>query len=214
MTTLGDALRAQLRLVGLEKAQRPIHGVFRVPTRPSAPLAATPLTFVPPYPDLPMEELYPRIPQTTTPEVYVRQVGAGRVVFFPWDIDRSFWEFLTPDHSHLLGNAAAWAAGDDSLLTVAGAGLLDIAVWQQKDSLAVHLVNLTNPFAMRGALRELIPVGPLAVSLRLPEGVVVAGVRLLRAGKDVPFVVEDGRLRVEVASVADFEVVGIDLSVG
>jgi hypothetical protein len=198
-------------LAGLEKAQRPIHGAYRVPTTPTAPLSTTPLTFVPPYPDLPMEEVYPRIPQTTTPEVYVREVGAGRVVYFPWDIDRSFWEFLTPDHALLLGNAAAWAAGDDPLLTVTGAGLLDIAVWQQKDSLAVHLVNLTNPFAMRGAMRELIPVGPLSVSLRLPEGMNVSSVRLLRARADVPYAVVDGRLQVEVASVADFEVMGIDL---
>jgi len=203
-------------LVGLEDAQRPIHGVYRVPTTPTAPLSHTPLshtplTFVPPYPDLPMEEVYPRQSRTETPEVYVREVGTGRVVYFPWDIDRAFWEFLTPDHARLLGNAAVWATGDNPLLTVSGAGLLDVAVWQQKNSLAVHLVNLTNPFAMRGAMRELIPVGPFTVSLRLPAGVAVQNVRLLRAGIDVAFVVAGGRLHVEVASVTDFEVVGIGL---
>ncbi|MBI3959003.1 MAG: beta-galactosidase trimerization domain-containing protein [Chloroflexi bacterium] len=198
-------------LAGLEDAQRPIHGVYRLPTTPTAPLAATPLTLVPPYPDLPMEEVYPRQPATETPEVYIRQVGLGRVVYFPWDIDRAFWELLTPDHGRLLGNAAVWAAGDDPLLTVSGSGLLDVAVWQQKASLAVHLVNLTNPFAMRGAMRELIPVGAFTVCLRLPNEVSVRGVRLLRAGQDVPFAVEEGRLWVKVPLVTDFEVVGIDL---
>lgn len=198
-------------LTGLEEAQRPIHGVYRIPTAATAPLDETLITLVPPYPDLPMEEVYPRTPRTTTPEVYLRQVGAGRVVYFPWDIDRAFWEMLTPDHALLLGNAAVWAAGDDPLLTVEGPGLLDVAVWQQKDSLAVHLVNLTNPHAMRGAMRELLPVGPFALSLRLPQGAAVKGVRLLRAGREIPFSVENGRLQVEVASVSDFEVVGIDL---
>ncbi len=39
-----------------------------------------------------MEEVFPRVPHTDIPEVFAREVGKGRVVYFPWDIDRTFWE--------------------------------------------------------------------------------------------------------------------------
>ena len=42
-----------------------------------------------------------------------------------------------------------------------GPGVLDVTVWRQRDSMTVHLVNLTNPMMMKGPLREIIPVGPL-----------------------------------------------------
>ena len=45
-----------------------------------------------------MEEVFPRVPKTDIPELHVRQAGLGRVVYFPWDIDRTFWEVLAADH--------------------------------------------------------------------------------------------------------------------
>ena len=104
-----------------------------------------------------MEEVFPRVPKTDIPEVFVREVGKGRVVYFPWDIDRTFWEVLSPDHGKLLRNAVEWAANEPRPVTVTGPGMLDVAVWRQKDSMTVHLVNLTNPMMMKGPLREFIP---------------------------------------------------------
>jgi trehalose utilization protein len=59
-----------------------------------------------------MEEVFPRQPKTDIAEVYLRQAGAGRVVYFPWDIDRTFWEVLAVDHFKLLRNAVDWATGE------------------------------------------------------------------------------------------------------
>ena len=71
------------------------------------------MTRVPSYPDLPMEEVYPRVPKTDMPEVFLREVGAGgRVVYFPGDIDRTFWEVLAADHGTLLRNAVEWALNE------------------------------------------------------------------------------------------------------
>ena len=37
--------------------------------------------------------------------------------------------------------------------------------------MTVHLVNLTNPMMMKGPLREMIPVGPERVRIRLSPGI-------------------------------------------
>ena len=103
-----------------------------------------------------MEMVWPRVQHTDSPQVYARQVGEGRVVYFPWDIDRSFWEILCIDHGRLLTNAVEWATNEERPATVTGPGVLDVTVWRQKESMTVHLVNLTNPMMMKGPIRELI----------------------------------------------------------
>ena len=115
-----------------------------------------------------MEKVYPRVADDRHPEVYLREVGAGRVVYFPWDIDRIFWEVLAVDHGMLLRNAVD--VGDQRRSRRSrstGPGVLDVTVWRQKDSMTVHLVNLTNPMMMKGPFRELIPVGPQTVRVNL-----------------------------------------------
>ena len=98
-----------------------------------------------------MEKVYPRVARTDTPEAFLREApnGAGgrsgRVAYFPWDIDRAFWEVLCIDHLKLLRNASEWPTDEQPLVTVTGPGLLDVAVWRQKSSMTVHLANLTNP---------------------------------------------------------------------
>ena len=157
-------------LKGLEDAPRIIHGVFQLDVKATRPFPNPPLTRISSYPDLPMEKVYVREPNTGIPEAFLREVGAGRVAYFPWDIDRTFWEVLSTDHFKLMRNALHWATSEDPPVTVTGPGVLDVTVWRQKDSLTVHLVNLTNPMLMKGPVRELLPVGEQQVRLRLPDG--------------------------------------------
>ena len=198
-------------LAGLEDAERIINGVSRVHTRTVGTYANPPLTLIPSYPDLPMEEVYPRTPKTDIPEVFVREVGKGRVVYFPWDIDRTFWEVLAVDHAKLLRNAVAWAANEAPPVTVTGAGTLDVTVWKQESSMTVHVVNLTNPMMMKGPIREFIPTGPIHVSVRLPQGARPKKVQLLARGQVVKTEQANGVVRVTVPSIVDHEVVAIDL---
>ena len=58
------------------------------------------------------------------------------------------------DHGRLLRNAVEWAANEPSPVEVEGLGLLDVSVWRQRESITVHLVNLTNPMMMKGPLRR------------------------------------------------------------
>jgi len=200
-----------LARVGLEDAPRIINGARRVEVAATAPFPNPPLTLVPSYPDLPMEKVYPRVPKTDIPQVYPRESGRSRIVYLPWDIDRTFWEVLCVDHFKLLRNAVAWATNEDPLITVSGPGVLDVAVWQQRDSLTVHLVNLTNPMMMKGPVRELIPIGEQQVRLRLPEGTRARRVRLLAADQHLHAKITGRYLHVVVPSILDHEMVAIDL---
>jgi putative glycosyl hydrolase-like family 6 (GHL6) protein/glycosyl hydrolase family 42 (putative beta-galactosidase) len=196
-------------LDGLDGTPRIINGVFRLDVRSPQPYAS-PLTLIPPYPDLPMEDVYPRVPHTDTPGVYLHEAGTSRIVYFPWDIDRTFWDVLAVDHLRLLTNAVKWAANEPAPLEVAGPGVLDVTLWRQRASTTVHLVNLTNPMMMKGPLREAIPVGPLHVRVRLRDRTRPSKVTLLTAGTTVPVRVEDGVLAVDVPSVSIHEVIAID----
>jgi hypothetical protein len=213
-------------LRGLEEAPRIIHGVSRVEVEPRDKFASAPLTLIPGYPDLPMEKVYPRVARTDVAQVFLREYPRdeaapasrgialrpkGRVVYFPWDIDGTFWEVLSMDHGKLLRNAVLWATNEEPLLTVTGPGVLDVTLWRQKNSVAVHLVNLTNPMLMKGPIRELIPVGPQQVRVRLPEGTKPRRVHLLAADKTVKADRSGQQLNLTVPSILDHEVVAIDL---
>ncbi len=198
-------------LAGLEDAPRIINGVSRVHTRPNAPYPNPPVTLIPSYPDLPMEEVFPRVAKTDQPELYAREHGRGRVVYFPWDIDRTFWEVLSVDHWKLLRNAVDWAVNEPRPVAITGPGVLDVAVWRQESSFTVHLVNLTNPMMMKGPIREFVPVGPHQITLRLPAGARPRRVQLLVAGGTVQPRETAGAIAVTVPRIVDHEVVAVDL---
>jgi hypothetical protein len=197
-------------LAGLDDTPRIINGVFRVEVKPTQPFPS-PVTLIPSYPDLPMEDVYPRVPRTDTRELYLRESGRSRVVYIPWDIDRTFWDVMCVDHLKLLRNAVKWAANEPAPVEIEGPGVLDVTIWRQRSSMTVHLVNLTNPMMMKGPLRETIPVGPLRARIRLPEGVQARTVRLLTAGTTSRPQQSNGVLNVSIPSVDVHEVIAIDL---
>jgi len=198
-------------LKGLEDAGRIINGVWRVEAAAAGLYPNPPLTLIPSYPDLPMEKVYPRQPKTDIPGVFLREVGASRIVYFPWDIDRTFWEVLSVDHGMLLRNAIEWATNEEKPVTVTGPGVLDVTVWRQKESVTVHLVNLTNPMMMKGPLREPIPVGAQKVRLKLPAGLKAKKVQLLVAGGAPRTEEAGGYLTLTVPSIVYHEVVAVDV---
>jgi hypothetical protein len=198
-------------LAGLDDAERIINGASRVVTKPDKSYANPPLTLIPSYPDLPMEEVFPRVPRTDIPEVFVNEYGTGRVVYFPWDIDRIFWEVLSTDHLKLLRNAVEWTANEPHPVVVKGPGVLDVTIFRQQRSMTVHMVNLTNPMMMKGPVREFIPAPAREVSIRIPKGEKAGRVKLL-VSQTVPRVQQAaGILSLRIPSIRDHEVVAIDL---
>ena len=199
-------------LEGLEDAVRIINGRFRIKVTPNSAFPG-PVTLIPTYPDLPMEDVYTRIPDTNIRELYLRETGKARIAYFPWDIDRSFWQFMALDHGKLLNNTIRWVLNEDPVVTVKAPGLVETTIWRQKESMAVHLVNMTNPMMMKGPFRELIPVDA-EVSIKIPENVKVTGVRLPMRDEVPGYNQENGRVILKVSQIYDHEIIGIDLDNG
>ncbi len=194
----------------LEDAYRIINTISQVKVIPKS-IFPSPVTLIPTYPDLPMEDVYPRIPETDIRELYLNDTGKGRVAYFPGDIDRTFWQIMSADHGKLLRNTISWALNEDPLVEVNGPGVIDVTVWRQESSMTVHLVNLTNPMMMKGPFRELIPVD-VGVRIRIPAGMKAGGVRLLFRDQIADVEVVDNIIRLNVPQIADHEVIGIDLA--
>jgi hypothetical protein len=172
------------------------------------------LTLVPSYPDLPMEEVYARVPKTTIPAVFPSFFGngGGKVIYFPMDIDRTFWEILDVDHGILLRNAIQLAPTEPAPapVEVSGPGVLDISVWTQAESMTVHLVNLTNPMMMKGPVREIIPIGAQRVRVRIPEGRHIATAHLLVSKKPIPLRRGPGFVECDVPGISLHEVIALE----
>lgn len=199
-------------LEGIEDAFRIINGNYRLEVTPKMEGFPSPVTLIPSYPDLPMEDVYPREPETDIREVYLREIGQGRIAYFPWDIDRTFWQILNSDHGLLLRNTIRWALGEQPIVEVKGPGLIDVTAWRQNQSMTVHLVNLTNPMMFKGPFRELLPVEAQQVSIKIPNGTRPREVQLLISEQRPEYQTHQGRLILTVPKILDHEIVAIDLA--
>lgn len=197
-------------LKGLEDAYRMINTIYKVDVTPKANFPS-PMTLIPTYPDLPMEDVYPRVEDTDIREIYLREVGKGRVVYIPGDMDRTFWQLLNTDHGKLLRNAINWALNEDPVVSVEGSGVIDVTAWRQKSSMAVHLVNLTNPMMMKGPFREFFPI-EAKVSIKIPDNKKVTAVHLIAAQQTPKFEVTKGRVVLNIPKIIDHEIIGLDLA--
>ncbi len=196
-------------LEGLEDAYRIINTVNRINVKPLIEFPK-PVTLIPTYPDLPMEHVYPRSPETDIRELYLQDNGKNRMVYFPNDIDRTFWQIMCADHGRLIRNTILWTLNEEPFVEVKGPGVIDVTAWRQENSIAVHLVNLTNPMMVKGPFRELIPV-TAQVNIRLPEGIKASRIKLLISDKEVPYDHQKNIVVVTIPEIPDHEIIGIDL---
>ncbi|HWA10020.1 MAG TPA: alpha-amylase family protein [Opitutaceae bacterium] len=174
------------------------------------PAAQVLATFIPSFPAFPPELSWMRQPKTDIPALIVNEKpGGGRVAFLPADLDRRYARENLRDHADLLANLVRWTARDDIPLVVEGPGLVDCHLYRQADRIILHLVNLTNAGTWRAPVEELIPVGPLQVRVKLPEGVRGRSLQTLVSTDRVGLSTENGWGRFELRSVLDHEVVVI-----
>jgi hypothetical protein len=168
-------------------------------------------TFIPPFPVSPPEMSWMRTPKTDIAGLVVSERTKGaRVAYLAADLDRRFGRDNLPDHGDLLANLVRWTARDDVPLRVEGPGLVDCHMYRQSGRAILHLVNLTNAGTWRAPVDELIPVGPLRVAVRLPDGVPGRRLRLLVSGGTTSPATADGWATFELRSLLDHEVAVIE----
>ena len=83
-------------------------------------------------------------------------------------------------------------------------------LYRQPGRLILHLINLTSAQTWRAPIHELIPVGPLQITLTLPEGFTPSTGRLLVAETDVTPVLQGGVINITLPTVLDHEVIVIE----
>jgi hypothetical protein len=193
---------------GYDGAARIIGGTRLIGVEAAAD-AEVPFVYVPDFPDLPMEEVYPREAPQGAALVARQHPGGGRTVYIPWNVGAVFWEVLAADHQRLIANAVRWALGKRPDVEVTGRSVLDVAVREGEGGLVVALQNLTNPMLMKGPTREIYPVGRQEVSVAVPAGRSFAGARLLIAAETAEATMEAGRVTVTVPTIDLVEAVQI-----
>jgi hypothetical protein len=166
--------------------------------------ALTALTFVPPFPIYPPETAWMRQPSTDIPGLILKE----HVAFLPADIDRRYARESLPDYGNLLANLVRWGAQGEFPLRLEGPGLFDCNLYSQGSRLIAHVVNLTATRQM--PIDELVPVGPMKLSLRLPAGNAGHRIKTLVGGGNVKSTIEKGWIHVSLGSVLDHQVVVVE----
>jgi hypothetical protein len=148
-----------------------------------------------------------RVPKTDIPGLILRTTPEGnRIAFIPADLDRQFARYNLPDHGNLLANIIRWASKDNIPLTVEGKGLLDCYLYKQPGRLILHIVNLTSAGTWRQPVDELIPAGPLSVSIKLPPELRGENLDLLVSNQKISAAVANGWSLFKINSILDHEV--------
>lgn len=166
------------------------------------------LTYVPQFPVYPPETAWMREPVTNIPGLVTRATGkGGKIIFVPADVDKQYAINNHPDHANLIKNITNWVLGDDIPLRVNGTGLIDVHLYQQKDRLVMHVVNLTSAATWRQPLEEFIAVGPFEFKVRLPEKMRGKNVQLKVSNEKIDTTVTKGWTAFTIKSLLDHELV-------
>jgi hypothetical protein len=176
---------------------------------PLKPVDEPVLTVVPGFVRYPPELAYPPLPHTNEPAAVLREVGASRTAWFAGDIERTYWITGHGDLLRLMHNTIRWLTHDERVIHVEGPGFMEVFAWETGPGYAVHLLNYNTPDAQHGWLQSIEPLGPQQVRLKLPGGVSVKSVELLRAGGVIPHRVEDGVLVFTIPAVGEYEVAAV-----
>jgi len=167
---------------------------------------------VPGFVRYPPELAYPPVSETSEPAVVLREEGASRLAWFAGDVERTYWLTGHTDLLRLIDNTIRWVTRDERMVSVMGPGFIELFCWETEPGYAVHLLNYSNANAFHGWLQNVEPLGPQHVSMKLPSGVGVHSVELLKAESKLPFDLDDRGLHFTVPSLSDYEVAAVTVA--
>ena len=83
----------------------------------------------------------------------------------------------------------------NDMVKVEGDGFVELFCWETTPGYAVHLLNYTNPNAHHGWMQSVVKLAAQHVKMKLPPGIRVKSVELLRAETSTPFDVRGQELQ-------------------
>jgi hypothetical protein len=173
--------------------------------------AMVPVTYIPDFPIYPPETSWMRQPRTDLPGLIVRTTAAGgRIAYLAADVDRCYGLHGLPDHEQLLINLIRWTSGSSVPLEVEGPGTIDCHLYRQGSRLILHLVNLTCDSPWSGPAREVMPIGPIRVRLRLASTASPKQARWLVSRTTVALARRREWAQIDLATLGDHEVLIIE----
>ena len=178
----------------------PFNGTIR-PVTPE-PDTEVLTTLIPHSLTQPPECTWQPVRETPDPTLLTRTHGAGRMVYFPSDVDRQIWKGNFPDMIRTVRSAIRWALRGPQTVEVEGPGLVDLQPYQAPDTYIVHLVNLNQAGFWKAPVDEIVPLPSQLVRIRLPHDRKVVSARLL--------VSEQGAVATQVGDIATVKIDSID----
>ncbi len=163
--------------------------------------ASAPLTFVPPSMFGPPEFIHTDIRDTSTPAVIARD--AGRSLWLPFNLGTMYYRLSLPAHAGLLRDVVNELAPSRQLVTDAHP-LIEMSLMKQGDRTLLHMINLSG-HSQTGYFPPL-PAGAIRIEI---EGAFTQ-VRALRSSKAVIEGRVEGRTRLRVQSLGDYELLALE----
>jgi hypothetical protein len=148
-------------------------------------------SFIPAYPMYPPEFVWTDVTRTDKPVITEYSGGGGRVIYAAWDLDACYGRAAHPDHGDLLKNTVLYLLEGRIPVRVECDAYIDFKVYRQDKRIIIHLINVNHSGFAQGYAEKNIPVGPVKISLRLPD-IRVSSARATEDGQQVKLTRTDG----------------------
>jgi hypothetical protein len=185
--------------------------------RPFSGLADTEPTvtgsWIPEYPVVPTQDIVLPPARHDMP-LFSRTIGPGGApsLCVATDLDAAYGRHENDDHGRVLINIVRAALGAEPCsVEVRGPGLVDVRPWRKDRRRLVFLVNLDNARTNGSPVRELRPLPPLEVVVRLASDDVAERVSLDRGDSNCSWSQSGRDVTVSLPVVEDFELLVIEL---
>lgn len=146
--------------------------------------------------------------KTPLPACVVNAFGSGRVVYFPAEVDKFYWQRKMSDHRQLLESAVLWGLGRPPVLETDAPGLVELTVYQKEGHIFVHFVNAVGRVPLDG----IVEVRDIKTSLALPGSGAIRRASTLLSGDQVRFELLSGRVEFTLPRLGPYEVVVLEKS--
>lgn len=148
--------------------------------------------------------------ESVYPAVVVREIGRGRVVYFPHLLADAYTRYKIREHEQWFVDSVKWAYGSEPPISVLAPPTVEVEVRRQRldsphnrgERILIHLVNNTGD--MQRPIRDLLPIRGIEIRFSAPFP---RAVRALRRNEDLELLKEENKVRVILPELETYEVI-------